>query len=122
MYIHVSESCLHDMFLNMSCVTSSVTSGQFSDSDLSSVLLSVMLCMSRSLDRPAALFPIFENGKCSSLCKWKDKDNGQEEFPRPGTQSGAQMAKCSNEQAHGNADDFMIVVILLLTICKERQH
>ena len=59
------------------------------------------------------MFPIFENGKCSSLCKWKDKDNGREEFPRPGTQSCAQMAKCSNEQAHGNADDFMIVVVVL---------
>ena len=46
----------------------------------------------------------------------KDKDNGREEFSSPGTQSGAQMAKCSNEQAHGNADHFMIDVILLLTI------
>ena len=73
------------------------------------------------MDRPAALFPILENGKCSSLCKWKDKDNGREEFSRPGTQSGAQMAKCSNEQAHGNADHLKIVVILLFPISiKER--
>ena len=91
------DPCTVVQFMAYFCVPKYVLCEYFSDirtvshSDLcpvSCVLLSVMLCMSRSLDR-SALFPILLWKWKMLFRQWKDKENGREEFPRPGTQSGA---------------------------------
>ena len=81
-------------------------SGQFSHSDLSSVLLSVMLCMSRSLDR-SALFPILLWKWKMLFRQWKDKENWREEFPRP-----SQVLKWPNAEVRSRQSSKAILMIL----------